>query len=86
MSGEELASSVALNPVLPGWMVKSARRLLRSHGDKISLKLDWFVASERIMPSSHPQAEKPKVIGQLSDAVGRLSTHDPIVLDFEIIS
>ena len=86
MSGEELAASAALNPVLPSWMVKSARRLLRSHGDKISLKLDWFAASERVISSSHPQAEKPKVVGQLSDANGRLSTHDPIVLDFEIIS
>lgn len=57
------------------------------HGpsDHLSLKVDWFLGNQKIKASSQPQAERPKVLSNLFHE-SLISTHHPIVLDFEIKS
>ncbi|MCP5464473.1 MAG: hypothetical protein H7A33_05550 [Deltaproteobacteria bacterium] len=69
-----------------GFAAKLIKKLLKDHEEKISLKNDWFMGSPQIVASSSPQAERPKVISHLFYEGRPVSSHDPILLDFELKS
>lgn len=60
-------------------------KLLASHQDKLAFKHDWFLANSCIKPSLSHQAERPKVISHLFCDGKAVSSHDPILLDFEVV-
>ncbi len=67
---------------IPQWCFPFINWALKKHEGRCSLKLDWFAAKGiRLAPGTHPQ-----VVGELRDAGGILSDHDPIVLDFVLES
>lgn len=63
---------------VPQWCFYFLKRALEAHQGRASLKLDWFTGKGVQVAPDHP----PQVIGGLEDALGRLSDHDAIVLDF----
>lgn len=63
---------------IPQWCFWFINWALKKHEGRCSLKLDWF-AGKKIK-----HAQPPQVIGDLRDAEGVLSDHDPIVLDFSL--
>jgi endonuclease/exonuclease/phosphatase family metal-dependent hydrolase len=67
---------------IPQWCFWFINWALKKHEGRCSLKLDWF-AGKGIVRDSDTQ---PLVIGDLRDADGVLSDHDPIVLDFSLES
>ena len=63
---------------IPQWCFWFINWALKKHEGRCSLKLDWFAGKEI------KRAHTPQVIGDLRDADGVLSDHDPIVLDFQL--
>jgi endonuclease/exonuclease/phosphatase family metal-dependent hydrolase len=63
---------------IPQWCFWFINWALKKHGGRCSLKLDWFAGKE----IRRAAGTKPQVVGDLRDAEGVLSDHDPIVLDF----
>jgi endonuclease/exonuclease/phosphatase family metal-dependent hydrolase len=63
---------------VPQWCFWFLNRALEKHQGRASLKLDWFAGKRIAADPRHP----PTVVHDLSDAQGRLSDHDAIVLDF----
>ncbi|MBF0103752.1 MAG: hypothetical protein HQM16_00365 [Deltaproteobacteria bacterium] len=60
------------------------RSLLKNRNEKLSYKHDWFIGNRFIKPSESHQAERPKVISHLFFDGRPVSSHDPVLLDFEI--
>jgi endonuclease/exonuclease/phosphatase family metal-dependent hydrolase len=60
------------------------KKLLKSHTEKQLFKYDWFAASDNVIMSESPQAERPKVIRHLFHDGNAVSNHDPVLLDFEV--
>jgi endonuclease/exonuclease/phosphatase family metal-dependent hydrolase len=65
---------------IPQWCFWFINWALKKHEGRCSLKLDWFAAK------GIKRAQPPQVVGDLRDAEGVLSDHDPIVLDFQLES
>jgi hypothetical protein len=63
---------------VPRWCLDFIEWGLRPFGGVCSIKLDWF-AGRGIVPAP---GRPPRVIGGISHQDGRLSDHDPIVVDF----
>ncbi len=75
---KDLATNTNMADWVPGWCFWFINRALAPYNGRCSLKLDWFAGKDL-----KPDAEsRPRVVGELSDAAGRLSDHDAIVLDF----
>jgi endonuclease/exonuclease/phosphatase family metal-dependent hydrolase len=77
---KDLAVNTNMGDWVPQWCFWFINRSLEAHGGRCSLKLDWF-AGKGITPDSE---NRPRVIGNLYDAAGKLSDHDAIVLDFSV--
>lgn len=75
---KDLAANTNMADWVPRWCFWFLNRALEPYGGRCSLKLDWF-AGKGIVPDSE---SRPRVIGSLTDTAGKLSDHDPIVLDF----
>jgi endonuclease/exonuclease/phosphatase family metal-dependent hydrolase len=75
---KDLAVNTNMADWVPRWCFWFINRALEPHGGRCSLKLDWF-AGKSITPDAE---SRPRVIGNLTDASGKLSDHDAIVLDF----
>ncbi|HEV7904290.1 MAG TPA: endonuclease/exonuclease/phosphatase family protein [Pyrinomonadaceae bacterium] len=65
---------------IPQWCFWFINWALKKHEGRCSLKLDWFAGKG--IKHEHP----PQIVGDLRDAEGVLSDHDPIVLDFSLES
>lgn len=65
---------------IPQWCFPFINWALKKQEGRCSLKLDWF-AGKGIKRVADTQ---PQVVGELRDADGVLSDHDPIVLDFQL--
>jgi endonuclease/exonuclease/phosphatase family metal-dependent hydrolase len=76
----DLAVNTNMGDWVPRWCFWFLNRALEPYGGRCSLKLDWF-AGKGIKPDSE---NRPRVIGNLDDAAGKLSDHDAIVVDFAI--
>jgi endonuclease/exonuclease/phosphatase family metal-dependent hydrolase len=76
----DLAVNTNMSDWVPRWCFWFLNRALEPYGGRCSLKLDWF-AGKGVKPDSE---NRPRVIGNLNDAAGKLSDHDAIVLDFAI--
>jgi len=77
-SVEDLSLNANMADWVPAWCFQFIRLVLKNHGGRASLKLDWFAGRDiRPAPSS-----SPKVVGNLRDELGPLSDHDAIVLEF----
>jgi endonuclease/exonuclease/phosphatase family metal-dependent hydrolase len=76
----DLAVNTNMSDWVPRWCFWFLNRALEPYGGRCSLKLDWF-AGKGIKPDTE---NRPRVIGNLDDAAGKLSDHDAIVLDFAI--
>ena len=77
---KDLAVNTNMGDWIPQWCFWFLTRALEPHGGRCSLKLDWF-AGKGITPDSE---NRPRVIYNLNDEVGKLSDHDAIVLDFRV--
>lgn len=77
---KDLAVNTNMGDWIPKWCFWFLNRALEPHGGRCSLKLDWF-AGKGVTPDSE---NRPRVIYNLNDEVGKLSDHDAIVLDFAI--
>jgi endonuclease/exonuclease/phosphatase family metal-dependent hydrolase len=77
---KDLAVNTNMADWIPGWCFWFVNRALEPYDGRASLKLDWF-AGKDITPDTE---SRPRVIGNLADAAGKLSDHDAIVLDFKI--
>jgi len=67
---------------LPAWCLAHVERELSPFNYVASLKLDWF-AGRGLNPASRtPGVSAARVVQGLRGAGGRLSDHDPIVLEF----
>ena len=75
---KDLAANTNMADWVPRWCFWFLNRALEPFGGRCSLKLDWF-AGKGITPDNE---SRPRVIGNLNDATGKLSDHDAIVLDF----
>ena len=75
---KNLAVNENLADWIPLWCFWFINRALDSQGGQCSLKLDWF-AGKGIHPE---EGSPPTVVHDLADSQGRVSDHDPIVLDF----
>lgn len=75
---KDLAVNTNMADWVPRWCFWFLNRALEPFGGRCSLKLDWF-AGKDITPDCE---NHPRVIGNLTDAAGKLSDHDAIVLDF----
>jgi calcineurin-like phosphoesterase family protein len=62
---------------VPRWCFWFLNRALEKHQGRASLKLDWFTGKDLTIAPGH----QPKVFGGLADSEGRLSDHDPVVVD-----
>jgi len=60
------------------------QKLLKLYKEKIPYKYDWFAANSLVDVSLSHQAERAKVISHLYYDGRPVSSHDPILLDFEI--
>ena len=74
----DLAANSNMGEWVPQWCFWWINWALAKSGGRCSLKLDWFTG-KGIAPAP---ASPPKVVGNLRDAEGALSDHDPVVLDF----
>jgi endonuclease/exonuclease/phosphatase family metal-dependent hydrolase len=77
---KDLAVNTNMADWIPGWCFWFVNRALEPYNGRASLKLDWF-AGKDITPDA---LNRPRVIGDLQDAAGKLSDHDAIVLDFQV--
>jgi endonuclease/exonuclease/phosphatase family metal-dependent hydrolase len=77
---KDLAVNTNMADWVPTWCFWFLNRALEPHGGRCSLKLDWFTGKGITPDSDTP----PRVIGNLNDAMGKLSDHDAIVLDFRV--
>ncbi|HEV7843972.1 MAG TPA: hypothetical protein VGO69_09770, partial [Pyrinomonadaceae bacterium] len=77
---KDLAVNTNMADWIPGWCFWFVNRALEPYDGRASLKLDWF-AGKDITPDT---LNRPRVIGDLRDAAGKLSDHDAIVLDFQV--
>ena len=74
----DLVSNSGLAEWIPGWCFRFINWSLEGHDGRCSFKLDWFAGK-----GIRPVAESPPgVISGLNEAYGRVSDHDPILLDF----
>lgn len=69
-----------------GWFDRMLQKLLKSKAEKFTFKQDWFFASDSVKESHAHQSERPKVITHLFHNGKSVSSHDPVLLDFEIKS
>ncbi len=75
-----LAANKNMGEWLPHWCFKFIDWALKKQEGRCSFKLDWFAGKGiSVAPDSTPH-----VVRNLSGAEGRLSDHDPIVLDFSL--
>jgi endonuclease/exonuclease/phosphatase family metal-dependent hydrolase len=74
----DMATNVNMADWIPQWCFWFINWALKKQGGRCSLKLDWF-AGKNIAPRG-----ERRVVGELQDDAGRLSDHDPIVLDFTL--
>lgn len=81
---EELEVQGCIGKKISHMMVGLIRRFFYHGPEHLGLKVDWFSGNAPIRPSVQPQAEKPKVLANLYHDSQRISSHHPIVLDFEI--
>ena len=75
-----LATNRNMAEWIPNWCFWFIDWALKNHQGRCSMKLDWF-AGKGILPD--PQSP-PRVIGGLEEVFGKLSDHDPILLDFTL--
>lgn len=61
------------------------QKVLKKHEEKFSFKDDWFAGNHCIRASQRHQAERPKVISHLIHDGKSVSSHDPVLLDFELV-
>lgn len=61
-------------------------RILKSRTEIVTFKQDWFFGSESIQESHAHQSERPKVITHLFHNGKSVSSHDPVLLDFEVVA
>lgn len=73
-----------VHELMPLWAQPILKKIMARYGGKAGFKPDWFVAGPRIRVSTHPQSERPKVISNLYFQNLPVSTHDAVLLDFEI--
>lgn len=81
---EELEVQGHKEKMLSHMMIKALTRYFYHGGKQLAFKTDWFAANARVRPSGSPQAERPKVLANLYHDTAPISTHDPIVVDFEV--
>lgn len=65
-------------------VINRLQRFAEKRYQDFSLKTDWFAGTENIVPSSQPEAERPKVLSNVYGGGALLTRHHPLVLDFEI--
>ena len=69
------------------WIL-SARLRQCSMNARSSSSLFWRtndrISFGRVRPSSQPHAERPKVLSNLYHGNEQITTHNPVVLDFEL--
>ena len=65
-------------------MIKRLQGFMENRHQEFSLKTDWFAGTENIVPSSQPEAEKPKVLSNVYGGGALFTKHHPLVLDFEV--
>ena len=75
---KDLVSNGGLAEWIPRWCFWFINWALQGNDGRCSFKLDWF-AGRSIRPVSE---SPPRVISGLNDTYGRVSDHDPILLDF----
>ena len=75
-----LATNRNMAEWIPNWCFWFIDWALKDHQGRCSMKLDWF-GGKGIRPD--PQSP-PRVIGGLEERFGKLSDHDPILLDFRL--
>lgn len=73
-----------LDHTKPDNLVLLAKKIAAKHSSSMSFKTDWLVANEFVQVSESYQAERPKVIAHLFHDGKSVSSHDPVLLDFEI--
>lgn len=81
---ENLSFYNPVHEILPHWSIPFFEKILKRYGVRAIFKPDWFMTAGGIRPSSSPQAEKPKVIPNLFHQGVPVSTHDPILFDFDV--
>ena len=75
-----LATNRNMAEWIPNWCFWFIDWALKEHQGRCSMKLDWF-AGKGIL---HDPQSPPRVIGGLGEIFGKLSDHDPILLDFRL--
>lgn len=65
---------------IPSWCFWFINWALKKQEGRCSLKLDWFAGKGIVPEAAHP----PTVVHNLGDQEGRISDHDPIVVDFRL--
>lgn len=71
---------------MQGFFRDALVRLLKSRTEIVTFKQDWFFGSESIQESHAHQSERPKVITHLFHNGKSVSSHDPVLLDFEVVA
>ncbi|MBU0504599.1 MAG: hypothetical protein ABII18_06105 [bacterium] len=72
---------------LPDCFVQRMIRYMLSKRDEaVPFKYDWFVANAAVKVSARHEAERPKVISHLFKEGRPISRHDPVLLDFEVVT
>ncbi len=74
----DLMMNSGLADWIPQWCFWFINWALKDHQGRCSLKLDWFAGKDIVPVPDLPS----RVLGDVREAYGRLSDHDPIVLDF----
>ena len=75
-----LATNRNMAEWIPNWCFWFINWALKEHQGRCSMKLDWF-SGKGIL---HDPQSPPRVIGGLGEIFGKLSDHDPILLDFRL--
>lgn len=83
---EDVAQNRLIQEVVPAWCRRIMEETLRRHGGSVSLKLDWFAAKGLKVASESVGATRPRVIPKLKSMAGRISDHDPILVDVDLYS
>lgn len=78
---DDVALNTNMGDWVPGWCFWFIRWALQQSGGSCSMKLDWFAG--RGLEVVYPE---PTVISNVQNRSNPLSDHDPIVLDFELLS
>ncbi|EKD50868.1 MAG: endonuclease/exonuclease/phosphatase [uncultured bacterium] len=67
-----------------GLMQKVIKKMLSLRDESVPFKYDWFLANSKVRVSRRHEAERPKVIRHLFKDGVPISSHDPVMLDFEV--